>query len=214
MLISESSNVCTTIMQCIAKNYIVCKLCIIMSIPIPSNWTAYQTEDGKIFYYNSVTGESRWERPTASEELTFDNWGDTLPSSDEYDEENLDNENTSNLTRIVSTILTICISIPFIGMFLTGTSYLFVAFLYIFGGATFRNCSNVKQRYSYLKTILVLVTLLLPISWGVGFAVSWQLSLGEYNRNFIIGYLFFIVFILYFYSKKYGDSWWDLLTRD
>ena len=94
------------------------------------------------------------------------------------------------------------------------SAFSFFAFLYIFGRATFRNCSNVKQRYSYLKTILVLVTLLLPISWGVGFAVSWQLSLGEYNRNFIIGYLCFIISILYFYSKEYGDSWWDFLTGD
>ncbi len=186
-----------------------------MNTPLPPNWVAYQTEDGKIFYSNSVTGESRWEIPTTSEELTFDNWSDTLPSSEEYDEENLDNENTNNLTRIVSTILIICISIPFIGMFLTGTSYFFVGFLYIFSRATFRNCSNVKQRYSYLKTILVLVTLLLPISWAVGFAsTSIWMTLGEYNRNFIIGYLVFIGFIFYFYSKKYGDSWWDFLTGD
>ena len=106
-----------------------------MNTPLPPNWVAYQTEDGKIFYSNSVTGESRWEIPTTSEEVTFDNWSDTLPSSDEYDEENLDNENTNNLTRIVSTILIICISIPFIGMFLTGTSYFFVGFLYIFSRA-------------------------------------------------------------------------------
>lgn len=183
-----------------------------MSTTLPPNWVAYQTEDGKIFYYNSVTGESRWERPTASEELTFDNWSDTLPSSEEYDKDNLDNENTSNLTRIVSTILTICISIPFIGMLLTGTGYFFATFLYIFSRATFRNCSNVKQRYSYLKTILVLVTLLLPISWGVGFAVSWQLSLGEYSRKFIIGYLSFILLIFYHYRKKFEDSWWDFWT--
>tara|TARA_B100000609_G_C17053460_1_gene350259 strand:+ start:133 stop:687 length:555 start_codon:yes stop_codon:yes gene_type:complete len=183
-----------------------------MSTPLPPNWVAYQTQDGKIFYSNNITGESRWERPSFSEEIDFGDWGDTRPSSEEYDNDNLDNKNTSNLTRNVSTILTICLSIPFIGFLGTGTGFVFGALFYTFSRATFRNCSNVKQRYSYLKTILVSVTLLLPITWGVGYAVSWQLSLDVYNRNFILRYLFFIIIIFYTYGKKYGDSWWNFLT--
>ena len=28
-----------------------------------SNWTEHKAQDGRVYYYNSVTKESRWERP-------------------------------------------------------------------------------------------------------------------------------------------------------
>jgi len=34
-----------------------------MTLPLPPNWTSQRTVEGKEYFYNTITGESKWERP-------------------------------------------------------------------------------------------------------------------------------------------------------
>jgi hypothetical protein len=35
------------------------------AVPLPENWIEIRAEDGNIYYYNRLTGDSVWDRPTA-----------------------------------------------------------------------------------------------------------------------------------------------------
>jgi hypothetical protein len=175
-----------------------------MSSPLPPNWVAYQTQDGKIFYSNSVTGESRWERPTASEELTFDDWSKTSgPTSVKV------RVKEQGLLLFPFMFLTVLFGSIFIyGMGFSITWYggqfpiyghtlrwsYFVLF-FLFSRSSFRRCSDDNQRHSSAIRMLVFITLLVFILSLTGLSIFEMSIVG-----LAIGYV--MILLSFEYNKQ------------
>ena len=60
-----------------------------------ASWQEYKTNDGRVYYYNTVTKESRWEKPTELQEAKLEN-----KRKSAYDNETSKSGNSSKRSAI------------------------------------------------------------------------------------------------------------------
>ena len=184
-----------------------------MSNPLPPNWVAYQTQDGKIFYSNSVTGESRWEKPVVPQEVTFGDWSDSSESTSvkgNVKKEGLLLFPFMFLAIPFGGLFSISMGAPIIsygGQFPTmqyaiRLSY-FVLF-FVFSRSAFRRCSDDKQRDSSARRMFVFITFLALVGFFT-ILLPMQLINGMSIVGFVMGYG--IIMLSFYFNTQYLYVW-------